>query len=90
MQFLELAKSYPKIINETENLCFSKDANNDPARINRIPKTRKIKYRKSCVPSTRNLPRKVTADIFLFLAKLSIRTFGAVCGLADVDVAMII
>jgi len=37
-----------------------------------------------------NKPRKVTADIFLFLARLSILVFGALCGFADVDVAIII
>ena len=35
-------------------------------------------------------PRKVIADIFLFLARLSIRALGAVCGFADDDVAIII
>ena len=84
-----MRNSYPKIINETENLCFSKDASNDPARINRMPNTRKT-TRRSRAQSIRNQPRKVTAEIFLFFAKLSIRLFGALCGLADVDVAMII
>jgi len=30
---------YPKIINETENLCFSNDASREPATIKRTPKT---------------------------------------------------